>query len=251
MACNGPLNPTAKKVDESGQKVEISCDRNYIGGYMELAIIGATGKTGIWTLRKAVEAGHNVRAVVRNRGKLESQESELAKHEKVDIREADVTDAQAVRQALSGVETVIFAAGPVKDAPPDLLTRASDNIISSMKSEGGKKLVWLTGAGVMDSRDEKSFSRKLIRGLMKMTAGKVLKTSEGAYEKVKNSGLTYVVVRPPMLADEPGGKNLVASYTPPKAIPLGREDLGDFLVTAATTDKYNNESPLISYEERT
>jgi len=217
---------------------------------MEIAIIGATGKTGIWAFRKAVASGHTVRAVVRNRSKLDSAAFELVGNEKVDVREADITDPTAIREALSGVETVIFAAGPVKGAPTDLLTRAADNIIGAMKAGGGKKIVWLTGAGVMDPRDEKSASRKIIRGLMKIAAGKVLKASEAAYEKVMNSGLTYTVARPPMLADEPGGKNLVASYTPPKAIPLGREDLGEFLVNAASTDTYDNESPLISYQER-
>jgi len=122
---------------------------------MEIAIIGATGKTGIWAFRKAVASGHTVRAVVRNRSKLDSAAFELVGNEKVDVREADITDPTAIREALSGVETVIFAAGPVKGAPTDLLTRAADNIIGAMKAGGGKKIVWLTGAGVMDPRDEK------------------------------------------------------------------------------------------------
>ncbi|MFW6289057.1 MAG: NAD(P)-dependent oxidoreductase, partial [Spirochaetota bacterium] len=199
---------------------------------MELTIIGATGRTGIWVLRKAVEAGHTACAVVRDRSRLESQVPEIVKDEAVSIVEADLLDGEAVREALAGSRVVIYAAGPVKGAPADMPVRAAENVVAAMKAGAGEKLVWLTGAGVLDDRDGTSGSRKVIRGLMKLVAGKVLAASERAYELVKQSGLTYVVARPPMLADEPGGVDLAAGYEPPRPIPLGREDLGSFLVDA-------------------
>lgn len=217
---------------------------------VRLTIIGATGKTGIWAVQKAVERGHDVTAIARNRSKLESLLGEFGIAEKVSIVEADLMDGPSVQSALKDAETVIYAAGPVKGAPADMPVKAADHVVEAMKRGAGKKIVWLTGAGVMDDRDGKSGSRKVIRGIMKLMAGKVLKASEDAYEVVKHSDLTYVVARPPMLADKPGGVGLTASYTPPKPIPLGREDLGEFLVRAAETQEFDNESPLISYTER-
>ena len=64
------------------------------------------------------------------------------------------------------------------------------------------------------------------------------------------SDLDYTVVRPPMLADKAGGRNLSASYRPPKPIPVGRDDLAEFLVRAATSGEFIGESPLVGYEER-
>jgi len=119
-----------------------------------------------------------------------------------------------------------------------------------MKDAGVRRLVWLTGAGVMDARDEPSFSRRIIRGLMKVVAGSVLSDSETAYRAVVGSGLDYTVVRPPMLSDEPGGSNLQAGYTPPKPIPVGRGDLARFLLEAAEKNEYVNESPLVTYTTR-
>ena len=217
---------------------------------MELSIVGATGKTGIWGLRKAIEAGHTVRAIVRSRGKLEALIAESRDARAVEIVEADLLDAAAVSAALSGSRVVIYAAGPVKGAAPDMPLRAAENIVAAMKAGAGEKLVWLTGAGVVDDRDGKSGSRAVVRGLMKIVAGKVLKASEDAYEVVTNAGLTYVVVRPPMLSDKPGGTGISAGYTPPKPIALGREDLGAFLLDAATTEQYDNQSPFVSYRER-
>ena len=222
---------------------------------MELTILGATGRTGIRVLRKAIEAGHTVRAVVRNRTKLESMitssgEGDIARPDALSIAEADLLDGEAMREAIAASRVVVYAAGPVKGAPADMPVRAAENILAAMKAGAGEKLVWLTGAGVLDERDGKSGSRKVIRGLMKLVAGKVLAASEDAYALVTQSGLTYVVVRPPMLADEPGGTDLAAGYEPPKPIPLGRADLGAFLVEVATNDRYDNESPFVSYLRR-
>lgn len=216
---------------------------------MKMTIVGASGKTGIWAVRKAVERGHEVTAVVRNRSKLEAMLGP-ADAGRISIVEADLMEQGSVERALKDAETVIYAAGPVKGTPADMPVKAADHVVQAMKRGAGKKLVWLTGAGVMDERDGKSGSRKVIRGIMKLMAGKVLKASEDAYETVKHSDLIYVVARPPMLADKPGGSGLTASYTPPKPIPLGREDLGEFLVQAAETQEFDNESPLISYTER-
>ena len=170
------------------------------------------------------------------------------------VVEGDVMDADAVRPAIGGgggsPDAVIFAAGPVKGSPPNMLSTAASNIISAMKDAGVRRLVWLTGAGVMDARDEPSFSRRIIRGLMKVVAGSVLSDSETAYRAVVGSGLDYTVVRPPMLSDEPGGSNLQAGYTPPKPIPVGRGDLARFLLEAAEKNEYVNESPLVTYTTR-
>jgi uncharacterized protein YbjT (DUF2867 family) len=217
---------------------------------MKLTIIGATGKTGIRTVQEAVERGHTVTAIVRNATKLEGMLAEVGIADGVVIREADLMDRAAVEQALRGSEVVIYAAGPVKGTPAEMPLRAAQNVVAAMQNGNGKKLVWLTGAAVMDQRDGKAFSRKIIRGVMKLMAGKVLAASEQAYAVVTNSGLTYVVARPPMLADKAGGSGLTASYTPPKPIPLGREDLGAFLVSAAESEEFDNESPLLSYAER-
>jgi nucleoside-diphosphate-sugar epimerase len=217
---------------------------------VELTVLGASGRTGIRVLRKALEAGHAVRAVVRDRARLEAMVPELPRGGSLTIVEADLLDGDAVREALAASHVVIYAAGPVKGAPADMPIRSAENVVAAMKTGLGEKLVWLTGAGVLDERDGRSASRNVIRGIMKLVAGKVLTASEAAYEVVKHSGLTYVVARPPMLAEAPGGIDLTAGYEPPRPIPLGRGDLGAFLVEAATSDRYDNESPFLSYRRR-
>lgn len=211
---------------------------------MTIALLGATGNTGRRVLEQALSQGHTIRALVRSPAKLgETPDT-------VTVVAGDMMNRADVAETVRGADAVIMAAGPVKSSPPDMLEVAAQAITGAMQESGVRRLVWLTGAGVMDERDEPAFSRKLIRGLMKLAAGKVLASSERAYEIIRGSGLEYTVVRPPMLADEPGGHDLRASYTPPKPIPVGRGDLAGFLLTTATGNEFVRESPMLSYQAR-
>lgn len=211
---------------------------------MKLCIFGATGRTGSRVLEQALDAGHEVKVLVRSPGKL------TRSGERVEIVQGDLANRSDVERAVSGVDAVVMAAGPVRSSPVDMIEVAARNLVAAMKATGTSRLVWLTGAGVLDDRDAKAFSRGLIRGLMKLVAGKVLRASEAAYAIVTGSGLDYTVVRPPMLADEPGGVDLTGSYTPPKPIPVGRGDLAAFLLKAAVSGEWIGESPLVSYAGR-
>lgn len=211
---------------------------------MRIGLFGATGQTGSRVLEQALEAGHEVKALVRSPEKI------AITSEKLEVIKGDMTNLADAEKAVTGVDAVIMAAGPVKGSPTEMLVNAANAITAAMKAAGTKRLVWLTGAGILDERDGKAFSRSLIRGLMKVVAGKVLQASERAYEVVTGSGLDYTVVRPPMLSIEPGGVNLTGSYTPPKPIPVGRGDLARFLLDAAVTGEWVRESPLVSYTER-
>lgn len=211
---------------------------------MKIGLFGATGKTGGHVLRLALDAGHEVVALARSPEKLATDHGALT------VVQGDMMNKADVEKVVLYVDVVIMAAGPVKSSPIEMLTTAARNIVDGMKAGRTKRLVWLTGAGVLDERDGTAFSRTVVRGIMKIAAGKMLKSSEEAYEIITSSGLEYTVVRPPMLADEPGGVNLAGSYTPPKPIPVGRGDLAEFLLNAATSGEWVNESPLVSYSER-
>ena len=211
---------------------------------MRIALFGATGRTGNRVLARALEQGHGVTVLVRSPQKLRDAPPSVG------VVEGDMMNRADVARAVDGADAVIMAAGPTKSTPTDMLEVSARNIVDAMRDAGVSRLVWLTGAGVVDERDEAALSRSLIRGLMKLVAGKVLTASERAYAIVVGSGLDYTVVRPPMLAEEPGGVDLGGSYTPPKPIPVGRADLARFLLDAAVKGEFVRESPFVSYRER-
>lgn len=209
---------------------------------MQYALFGATGRTGEELLQKLLDRGHSLKLLVRSPGKVEIED------ERIEIITGDLQDPASVAQTISGCDAVISAAGPVKSSPPGMMDTAAANTVEALGRSGIKRLVWLTGAGVLDRRDAPSFSRKIIRGIMKLVAGQVLADSEAAYHRIIASDLDYTVVRAPVLSTKPGGGTLSAGYAPPKPSPVSRQDLAEFMISCLEKGEYIKESPMVGYE---
>ena len=79
---------------------------------MRVMVTGATGFTGSHTVRALIEAGHEVRALVRDRAKVArvfGDGSPVVAH----AIEGDILDREAVGQALEGVDSVVHTAALV------------------------------------------------------------------------------------------------------------------------------------------
>lgn len=73
---------------------------------IEIAVLGATGRTGIHVVKQALEKGHKVKALVRKAGKLADIENE-----NLSIVEVDIFSAESLEPQLKGCQAVISALG--------------------------------------------------------------------------------------------------------------------------------------------
>ncbi len=73
---------------------------------MRITIFGATGETGKQLVRRALEAGDQVVAYVRNPSKLEQ------KHERLTVIHGELTDQEGIERAVNGADAVISVLGP-------------------------------------------------------------------------------------------------------------------------------------------
>jgi len=83
---------------------------------MRVLITGGTGFVGGWTAKGVVDAGHEVRFLVRNPQRLYSSTAALG----IDVADhvmGDITDADSVKKALSGCDAVVHAAAMVSTDP--------------------------------------------------------------------------------------------------------------------------------------
>jgi putative NADH-flavin reductase len=92
-----------------------------------LAVIGAAGRIGSRIAAEALDRGHEVTAVVRDRSRVDGGPDRVA--------EADVFDPAAVAAAVAGMDVVVNAAGhaaQLDDA--DFYSRAARSVVTALRT---------------------------------------------------------------------------------------------------------------------
>jgi uncharacterized protein YbjT (DUF2867 family) len=207
-----------------------------------IALFGATGKTGRHVLREALESGHSVRALARQRSALGPDSALLT------VVEGDVLDADAVDQVVAGSDVVISVFGQVKGSPPTLQTDGTANIVRAMQVHGVPRIVSLSGGGLPFSKDQPKVADRLVRLLLKALSPQVLKDAHGHLEVLRGSGLDWTVVRGPVLTDTPGtGVYRVGWVGVNASMKIGRADLAHFILIQAHDKTYIEQMPFVSY----
>jgi putative NADH-flavin reductase len=134
---------------------------------MKIVVFGASGGTGVKIAEQALAAGCAVTAFVRDPAKLGLQHANLT------LFQGDVLDAAAV----AGQDAVISALGPSRPPVPGMMETAARNIVAAMQEHGVRWLISTTGAGVRDPQDQPKPVDHLMKELLTLMAGAVLRDS--------------------------------------------------------------------------
>ncbi len=175
---------------------------------------GATGYLGSHLVSKLCQTGYEVRALVHPGAR--SADIEFLRGQGAQIFKADLSaaDAVATAQALAGCTAVVHLIGSVApkkgERLEDLHTGQTRNLVASCKSAGIKRIVMITSLGARENADNSYHATKWT-----------------AENEIRNSGLEYVILRPPLLFGRVVGNRdskLVHRYreiiSTKKAVPL-------------------------------
>lgn len=210
---------------------------------MKITIFGATGKTGQIVVRKALEAGHALRAFARTPEKLSMS------HDRLTVIKGDSLDAAAVTEAIRGSDAVVSLIGVNPKSLEPVFAASVANIVAGMRASGARRLVMSAGAGVGDPDDAGGLVAWLIGGLIKLLARQAYEDGLAAAATIRAANdLDWTMVRLPMLSDEPGGRgSLRIGYLGKGTGPrLSREDLADFMLRELVERRYLRQAPVIS-----
>lgn len=208
---------------------------------MNLAVIGATGRTGIEVVRTALERGHQVSVLVRDPAKLPGDV-----HDRVRVVVGDATDPAVLRELLTGAEAVVSTLGP-KDREADLHSRTASALISLMATAGPRRFVGVSGAGIDVPGDRKATKDKIISKLIQTVGGKVVKDKPAEYAAWAASDLDWTLVRPPRLVDGPPSGNLEHdAHRSTRSTKITRSDLAGFLLDEVEQNRYPRRAPFVA-----
>lgn len=149
-----------------------------------ILVTGAAGYVGNHLVRRLVEAGHPVRAMVRNRDKAEARLGDV--RDRIEIVTADVTEPDTLAPAMQGVDTVIHLVAIAIESGAAtyerINTQGTINVVDAAKAAGVRRFVNMSQNGARSDAPYPFLASK----------GK-------AQDYVAQSGLDWTAMRPSVI----------------------------------------------------
>jgi len=200
---------------------------------VKLTVFGATGGTGRQVVRQAVDTGHEVTAVVRDRARLPAE-----LRDRVEVVEVDVMDPGAIEETVKGRDAVISAIG-ARDlrTPSSVCADSARSVIAAMRvAGGGGRLVMASNSAMAPGPGDDAFTRYVVKPLILARILRyMIDDMRRAERLVRASGLDWAIVRAGRLTDRPGkaAYRSAIDRNVPGGFQITRADLATALLDAA------------------
>ena len=189
---------------------------------MKVLVAGARGKTASSLVRMLVEAGHEVRGLVRTEEQLPEVEADGAEPVLCDL-ETETAEG-GVGEAVEGCDAIVFAAGA---GPGSGAARketmdfgGAAKLVEAAKERGVRRYLMLSSMGADDPEAGSGAMRPYLRAKAR------------ADERLRGSGLDYTIVRPGSLTDEEGNGRIEVAEHLGRRGEIPREDVARILASA-------------------
>ena len=196
---------------------------------MKLTIFGATGATGTELARQALDAGHEVTAVVRDPGRMS-----VPVQSRLTVITADVMDPAAIIPAVADADAVITAIAPHGVGRSTLRQDSTHSIMQAMGKAGARRLLFVSGSVVADE-GESFYLRYLLKPVARSTFLRNVTADFAATEaEIHASDLDWTIFRPPSLNNKPasGAYRTAVDRSVPHCFAISRADLAACMLTA-------------------
>ncbi len=193
-------------------------------GGMKLAVVGATGGTGLEIVRQSIEHGHSVTAFVRSPDRLNPF------RDRITVKQGDLLNSSELERAMEGQDAVLSGFGPrlpVSKADANLLERFAVALRSAMWHAGVRRVVVESVAFLFkDSIVPPAYF------LGRLLFPSVLADASAMERVFAESKLDWTMVRPPRLTDKPitGKYRVREGHLPHFGFSISRADVADFMI---------------------
>ncbi|MGW6710175.1 NAD(P)-dependent oxidoreductase [Streptomyces sp. NPDC054956] len=200
---------------------------------MRITVFGATGGVGHEVVRQALDAGHEVTAVVRDPARLE-----VPAHDRLRVAVVrDLTDEDALLAVVEGREAVVSALGAANNKQAKLTPIAGPalrSIVSAMDRAGVSRLSAVSAAPVApDGPEDGALTRLVFYPLLRWALRDLYADLAVMEAAIAASGTRWTVVRPPRLLNRPrtGAYRRAVDANVPGGKVISRADVADALLT--------------------
>ncbi len=216
---------------------------------LNILILGATGRTGQYLVREALDRGHTVHALVRNPEKLKISSDQLViKRGTPEYREdleTALKDCDAVLSALNISRKSDFPWSNVL-TPPNFLSEVMQNVVDLASQVNLKRVIVVTAAGVGDSA---IYTPGWFRWIINHSnIGVTYKDHERQEQVLINSQLLWTIVRPTGLSNSEKDKpvRVAVPGVEKPGFRISRKNVARFMIDILEQDQYICKKPTIS-----
>lgn len=171
---------------------------------MRVLVVGASGGVGRLVVEQALEAGHQVTAVLRD-------PTSTALPSGAEVQQGDVLDPERVMTLVAGHDVVISCVGHRRASvsnpwsrpltATDTIERGTRHLLAAMKAHRVPRILFVSAAGVADSEPQMPWL--FAWTVRHSTIGYAYADLARAEQLLRDSGLDWMSVRPAALYDGP------------------------------------------------
>jgi len=211
---------------------------------MNVLVLGANGAVGQIVIVELLKSNHEVTALARNAGAIQ------LKHPRLTVIQGTPANRGELENALAGQDAVLSTLGARTNKKTTLRTDVARNLVSGMRKQHVRRLVWLDAAGVGSSKKFVQRSSFLFgRIIMPLFLNHMYNDAAFADSLIENSGCEWIIVRPMSFTNNPKSENLTVltdmSLTVRLGLRIARADVAAFMVEQLTKDDYVGKMPII------
>jgi uncharacterized protein len=188
---------------------------------MKLLVLGASGRTGLQAVKRALEKGHEVTAFVRN------AKSFSLIHPRLTVIQGDAMGQESVSHAVKGQDAVLSALSATENSHRMVFI---NHIINAMREHKVKRVIAIGGIGALQVYETATFPKEYID---------VTQAHIRVLDALQTSRLQFTFVCPPMIPEgERTGNYKTQENYPTQGWSITTGDLADFMVNELEGNKY-------------
>ncbi|XP_049619373.1 flavin reductase (NADPH) isoform X1 [Syngnathus scovelli] len=223
-------------------KLKLKANLESHGVSMKIAVLGATGQTGQFVVRQALQQGHAVTAVVRNLDKL------TVRHDNLKVVEADIFSADSLKSHFEGSDAVVSCLGFSTSFFSNVTgyTESMSAVITAMREARVNNIITMTSW--YTDPNSGTQSPYLIRFLLLPLIRSVLSNMWEMEQYLQQvDDVNWTVVRPPGLKNLPSSALEILThegyFVPdksgrPAGSGMGRSDVARFMLSLLTSNAW-------------
>ncbi|MGD0558144.1 MAG: NAD(P)H-binding protein [Streptosporangiaceae bacterium] len=191
---------------------------------MRLTVIGASGGTGTEVTRQALEAGHEVVAVVRDPSKMLVPGAKVFR--------AAITNPDDLAPAMRDSDAVVSALGPRSGEPTGILVQGAKSTLTAMGETGVKRIVVVSASGFFVEEGEGLLVGKIAKPILRRVLRDNATDTREMESLVSASDTEWTIMRPSQLTNGPRRANYKTAVDRYAGARTSRANLADAILKA-------------------